>query len=126
MASHSSEYMLVPFHYTNFKNRRKFENWLDSMGAAGWYSIAHFVALNPKDHRRLFMRRVGGSSLVVDFEITRSRVDLEQDSVETWVPDFDRLGQQGKFPIWNFKQGGKNYVVTEARTLDGVLQTLST
>ncbi len=117
--------MLVPFHNTNFKNRREFENWLDDLGAEGWISIHHVFALNPKDHKRLFMRRVGGPSLVVDYKIKVHRVDNEKDSVEIWVREFNRLGRQGKFPVWVFKQGGKNYVVTEARTLDGVLQTVS-
>ena len=114
------EYMLVPFHNTNFKNRREFENWLDDLGAEGWISIHHVFALNPKDHKRLFMRRVGGPSLVVDYKIKVHRVDNEKDSVEIWVREFNRLGRQGKFPVWVFKQGGKNYVVPE---VDPILWT---
>jgi hypothetical protein len=118
------EYMLVPFHHTNFRNIREFQDWLDDLGAAGWMSIHHVFALNPKDHKRLFMRRVGGPSLVVGYKIRRHTLDLEKDSVEVWVRKFNQLGQQGELPVRTFKRGGKNYVVTEARTLDGGLQTL--
>ena len=101
------EYMLVPFHHTNFKSIQAFEAWLDDLGAAGWVSIHHIFALNPKDHKRVFMRRVGGPSLVVDFAIKEHTLDLEKDSVEMWVRKFDQLGQQGELPVRSFKRGGK-------------------
>ena len=119
------EYMLRPFHERNFDSRQEFEEWLDDLGAKGWYSIFHFGALNPKDHQRLFMRRVGGPSLVVDFEIEGIKKSSATHTMDKWVPAYDKLGEVGKFPVYLFKQGKKNYAVFEIRTLDSVLQTVS-
>ena len=123
-AGETFEYMLVPFHHTNFKNRREFENWLDDLGASGWFSGFHFMAINPRDDQRLFMRPVGGVSLDVDYDITKNRKAFSND-VEVWVTEWDRLGEMGKIPVALFTQGGKTSAVTEAYTLDGVFQTWS-
>lgn len=119
------EYKLAPFYHGNFKNRAEFEAWLDDLGASGWFSIFHFMTtINPRDDQRLFMRPVGGASLVVDYDIERNRKAFSN-NVKIWVREFDRLGKKGKIPVAQFTQGGKTYGVTEAYTLDGVFQTWS-
>jgi len=118
------EYQLLPFHRTNFGNRQEFEDWLDDLGASGWFSIFHFGAFNPQAEQRLFMRPVGGDSLEVDFDIEQN-TQAFSNNVEVWVTEFDRLGEMGKIPVALFTEGGATYAVTEAYTRDGELRTWS-
>lgn len=119
------EFDLVPWARPAFPSQQAFVNALNNFGAMGFGSIMHVVndLADEADDERFLMRSVQADfNRVFEYGIEVYQVDPD-DPIDIKVPEWDRLGGEGKLIDFLFMEGGVWYLVSAATLIDGQLLT---